>query len=70
MDRAKQKKATFQITIEFREHATWQGRITWAEKNKTIGFRSALEMMRLLDEAEKTDGRTWEEAKDAVRRIG
>lgn len=70
MDRPQQKKGTFLITIEFRERATWQGRITWAEENKSICFRSALEMMRLLDEAGETDGRTWEDAKEAVRRTG
>lgn len=70
MEKMQRKKGTFLVTIEFREHATWQGRITWAEKNKSICFRSALEMMRLLDEAGKTDGRTWEDAKEAVQRTG
>ena len=30
---------------------TWQGRVIWAEENKILRFRSALELIRLMDEA-------------------
>ena len=30
---------------------TWQGKVTWAEKNKSQYFRSALEMLKLMDKA-------------------
>ncbi len=46
-----QKKATFLVHIKFRQNATWQGSITWVEKEKTQNFRSALEMLKLMDEA-------------------
>lgn len=48
---AKEDKATFLVHIKFRQNATWQGSITWVEKEKTQNFRSALEMLKLMDEA-------------------
>lgn len=44
-------KATFTIQIQFQQHSTWQGTITWAEGGKTQKFRSELEMMKLMMEA-------------------
>ena len=44
-------KCTFEITVGFRQNATWQGRILWVEKNVTQSFRSVLEMLKLMDEA-------------------
>lgn len=45
------EKATFIIKVQFRQNASWQGTITWAEKNKVQNFRSALEMIKLMDDA-------------------
>jgi hypothetical protein len=47
----KQDRATFLVHIKFRQNATWQGSITWMEQEKTQNFRSALEMLKLMDEA-------------------
>lgn len=47
----KMDKATFIINIHYRQNATWQGKIVWADQNKTQYFRSALEMMKLIDSA-------------------
>ena len=44
-------KGTFEITVKFRQNATWQGQILWAEKNLKQNFRSVLEMLKLMDEA-------------------
>ena len=44
-------KCTFEITVKFRQNATWQGQILWAEKNLKQNFRSVLEMLKLMDEA-------------------
>ena len=44
-------KCTFEITVKFRQNATWQGQILWAEKNQKQNFRSVLEMLKLMDEA-------------------
>ena len=40
---------TFIIRVQQRQNCTWQGRITWVEKDKTMSFRSALEMIRLIE---------------------
>jgi len=45
------EKCTFEITVRFRQNATWQGQIFWAEKNMRQNFRSVLEMLKLMDEA-------------------
>ena len=55
------ERGTFLVKILFRQKETWQGQVTWAEKNKTVSFRSALELMRLLDEAGTSAGRRWDD---------
>lgn len=47
----KGKKATFIVQVKFRQNASWQGSITWADKNKSQNFRSALELIKLIDSA-------------------
>ena len=42
---------TFEISVKFMQSATWQGQIHWIEKNQKQNFRSALEMLKLMDEA-------------------
>jgi hypothetical protein len=49
---------TFEISVRFRQNATWQGNILWVERNLKQDFRSVLEMIKLVDEAltdEETD---------------
>ena len=31
------------------QNSTWQGSITWVEEQKTQNFRSALEMIKMID---------------------
>ena len=45
------KKGTFIVKIEYCQRGTWQGRVIWAEENRSERFRSALELVRLMDEA-------------------
>lgn len=40
---------TFIIRVQKRQNSTWQGRITWVEKDKTAHFRSTLEMIKLME---------------------
>ncbi len=50
----KQKRgrcATFFVYVQYRQNATWQGKIMWVEKEKEMGFRSVLEMIMLMDNA-------------------
>jgi len=44
-------KGTFEISVKFMQNSTWQGQIHWIEKNQKQSFRSALEMLKLMDEA-------------------
>lgn len=43
--------ATFLVYVQYRQNATWQGRLTWMEREKSLEFRSALEMIMLIDNA-------------------
>lgn len=45
------KEATFVIHVKYRQNASWQGEVTWVDKQKKEYFRSALELVRLLDSA-------------------
>lgn len=44
-------KGTFLVKIQCRQNATWQGNVMWGEKNCTQQFRSALELLKLIDSA-------------------
>jgi len=44
-------KGTFEISVKFMQNSTWQGQIHWVEKDQRQNFRSALEMLKLMDEA-------------------
>lgn len=44
-------KGTFTVHIQYRENATWQGEILWVEEKQSSHFRSALEMLKLMDSA-------------------
>ena len=47
-------KGTFVVKIEHCCNETWQGEVVWAEENRKEKFRSALELIKLMDEAMKT----------------
>jgi len=51
-------KGTFEISVKFMQNSTWQGQIHWIDRNLKQNFRSALEMLKLMDEAlaETEDG--------------
>ena len=42
-------KSTFIVKIINNQNSTWQGSITWVEEQKTQNFRSALEMIKMID---------------------
>ncbi len=48
--------ATFVVHVKFRQYSTWQGEIVWAEKNRKCNFRSALELLKLIDGALDEEG--------------
>lgn len=41
---------TFIIRVQHRQHSSWQGKVTWIEENETVNFRSALELMKMIDQ--------------------
>ena len=45
------RNTSFDVTVCCKQNATWQGQIHWVEKNQDQNFRSALEMLKLMDEA-------------------
>ncbi|NLT57573.1 MAG: hypothetical protein GXX99_01250 [Clostridiales bacterium] len=49
-DQAKgQDKAAFLVKILGTQHASWQGTITWINRNETQAFRSTLELIKMID---------------------
>jgi len=42
---------TFIVRVQHRQNSSWQGRLTWMEEDKTINFRSAWEMIKLIESA-------------------
>lgn len=42
-------KGSFIVKILDRQNFTWQGTVTWVEKQKVQNFRSALELLKLID---------------------
>ena len=45
------KKGTFVVHVQYLENSTWQGEIVWTEKNESLKFRSALELLKIMDSA-------------------
>ncbi len=45
------KLATFAVKVLFRQNASWQGSISWIGQGKEQSFRSALELVFLIDSA-------------------
>lgn len=43
--------ATFHIFVKYRQNAIWQGSVTWVEKKEKQQFRSALELLKLIESA-------------------
>ena len=50
--------ATFALRILFRQNASWQGSVTWLEGGLEQSFRSALELILLMDSAVTTSQET------------
>lgn len=61
MDKQHGDKATFVVRVQYRQNATWQGQVTWTEENKTVAFRSALELLKLIDSTASDETGAWEQ---------
>ena len=42
---------TFIVKILNRQNSTWQGSVTWVDEQRTQNFRSALELLKMIDGA-------------------
>jgi hypothetical protein len=54
-------RQSFIVDITPQQNASWQGTVTGVNENKTVAFRSALELIRLIDttlESEEKGERT------------
>ena len=52
-------KQTFVVEVIDQQNASWQGTVNWINTGKKENFRSALELIRLIDSAllnEQKDG--------------
>ena len=45
------ERETFVVRILNTQNATWQGSVTWVEKKEKQQFRSALELLKLIESA-------------------
>lgn len=54
----KEDKPTFIVKVQYRQNASWQGTVEWVEGGVSKRFRSALELIRLMDEAMGGDEET------------
>lgn len=50
-ERLKKKASTFVVRILNTQNGSWQGEITWVQKKETQYFRSALELITMMQEA-------------------
>ena len=51
MNSGNKKAGTFLVKIENCQNASWQGSITWVNGRQEQCFRSALELIKLIDGA-------------------
>mgnify|MGYP000225399950 FL=1 len=51
MSERQKKTETFIIKIMNQQNGTWQGSVTWVEEQREQHFRSALELLKLIDGA-------------------
>lgn len=49
------KNSSFLVEIKGEDNKTWQGKVTWLNKDKTEYFRSALELIKLIDSTMEAD---------------
>lgn len=60
---------SFIVRVQHRQNSSWQGTLTWMERDKTIHFRSIWEMIKLVESAldetgsvEDSDAPSWSDS--------
>ncbi len=64
----KSRPQTFTVQIQYQENATWQGTILWVEEKQAMHFRSALELLKLMDSALDQAGKKEESDKKYIEK--
>lgn len=54
----------FLVDIKCAQNGSWQGKVTWVSEKKTVPFRSALELLKLIDSAVEGERPVWPAAAD------
>ena len=49
--RHEDERGTFIVEIMYRQHSTWQGKVKWVDEQRETNFRSALELIKIIDGA-------------------
>ncbi len=49
----KTRNASFVISIISQQSATWHGTVTWLDEQKTVPFRSEMELLNLMNNARR-----------------
>ncbi len=49
------KEATFVVHVNKTNNSSWQGQVTWSDRDEKINFRSAMELMGIMDAALNAD---------------
>lgn len=57
-------KQTFLVEVIDQQNASWQGTVKWINTGKKENFRSALELIRLLDSALESEKKERKEKSD------
>ncbi len=52
--------ATFKVKVIFRQGASWQGMLSWTDTKQEVAFRSALELVKLIDSALPQPDTRWQ----------
>ncbi len=52
MKKESSHRTNVMVQILDTQHATWQGTVTWIDTGRKEPFRSALELLRLIDSAQ------------------
>ena len=45
------KLGTFVLYVQFRQRSTWQGELSWLEKEQQIKFKNSLEFIKTIDQS-------------------
>ena len=45
------EKGTFVTYVQYRQQSTWQGELSWMEKEEQIKFKNSLEFIKAIDQA-------------------